>query len=122
MKILVRNVDVLAAKKNKLRNQNRKDSRWFTDNLVRVKSSNVWGYSYDIPEDSDVGTLYVGFKSPKGGKGDVYRYYDVPLKVYRKLITAPSKGRFVWRALRNTYKYSKLTGDKRGVLPNAVNN
>lgn len=126
LKILFRDAsilasEILAAKKNKKRNKDRKDSKWFTDHMVRVKSSNVWGYSYDIGPESDFGTLYVAFKSNQGGRGDIYRYYDVPLKVYKKIITAPSKGRFVWRALRYSYAYSKLTGDKRGKLPNAVN-
>lgn len=115
---------VLAAKKRKINkggSNGRKDSRWFTDHMVRVKSSNVWGYSFDIDPESNFGTLYVAFKNKAGGRGDIYRYYNVPLRIYQKFITAPSKGRFVWRALRYTYEYSKLTGDKRGKFPNAVN-
>lgn len=90
--------------------------------MVRCKSSNVWGYAFDLEPDADVGTLYVQFKNDKiGGPGDIYRYYNVPLPVYRKLVTTPSKGHYVWAKLRNKYKYSKLTGDKRGKLANAIN-
>lgn len=91
-------------------------------NLSRVKSSNVWGYTINIRQAKDkTGDVLVQFKGNKGGPGDVYIYYDVPVVVYRRLVSAPSKGHFIWQYLRNNYKYSKLTGSKKGVLPNAVN-
>jgi len=90
--------------------------------IVRVKSSNVWGYNISTRDKSDkVGNVVVQFKSQTGGPGDVYVYYDVPVLVYRKWHTAPSKGHYFWKYIRNYYKYSKLTGDKRGKLRNAVN-
>ncbi len=101
---------------------NRKSSRDIAKNLIRVNSSNVWSYGIEIKdEDSDVGDVYVQFKGPKGGPGDVYRYYDVPLKLWRKFISYPSKGAFIWKYLRKRFLYSKLTGNKKGILPNAVN-
>lgn len=121
MKLLI--VDsYISAARHSTRNKRRQSSRQITDHMVRCKSSNVWGYAYDIPEDSDEGTLYIQFKSDKGGPGDIYRYYEVPLRMYRKFISAPSKGHSVWKLFRNNYLYSKLTGDKRGKLKNAVNN
>lgn len=111
---------ILAAKlppKNDKRNS--KDA---TKNLVRVKSSNVWAYGVEIKDrKAQVGDVYVQFKGKNGGAGDVYVYFDVPVRVYRKLVSAPSKGHAVWALLRNNFLYSKLTGSKRGVLPNAVN-
>lgn len=97
-------------------------SKDITKSMVRVKSSNVWSYTINIRNRGDkVGDVYVQFKGDRGGPGDVYVLYDVPVNVYRKWVSAPSKGHFYWQYLRNNYKYSKLTGDKRGKLPNAVN-
>ena len=91
-------------------------------NIVRVKSSNIWGYSIHIKKYGDpTGDVVVQFKGKNGGPDDVYIYYDVPVKLYRKWITAPSKGHFFWVYIRNNFMYSKLTGDKRGKLKNAVN-
>lgn len=102
--------------------KNRRSARDITQNLVRTKSSNVWAYGIEIHEDdSSVGDLYVQFKGKNGGPADIYRYYDVPVKLYRKMITYPSKGSFIWQYLRNGFMYSKLTGDKRGKLKNAIN-
>ena len=90
--------------------------------LVRTQSSNIWAYMIDIADRHDkVGTLYVQFKGKYGGPGDIYCYYDVPVMLYRKWLSAPSKGHFFWMYIRNNFKYSKLTGNKRGVYPNAVN-
>lgn len=97
-------------------------SKDYTQNIARVKSSNVWGYSINIKDrKSGVGDVIVQFKGPQGGPGDVYIYYDVPVRVYARWQSAPSKGHYFWQYIRNFYKYSKLTGDKRGRLPNAVN-
>ncbi len=97
-------------------------SKDITRSMVRVKSSNVWAYNINVKDrKSNVGDVYVQFKGPRGGPDDVYVYYDVPTNVYRKIVTAPSKGHAVWQYLRNKYLYSKLTGDKRGKLKNAIN-
>ena len=99
-----------------------KSNRDLTKNMVRVKSSNVWSYNINIRNHGDkVGDVVVQFKDSHGGPGDIYIYYDVPITLYRKWITAPSKGHFFWVYIRNNFKYSKLTGDKRGKLRNAVN-
>lgn len=97
-------------------------SRDITRSMVRVKSSNVWAYTINIKDNkSKVGDVYVQFKGEHGGPGDVYVLYDVPVSVYRKWQGATSKGHFYWQYLRNNYYYSKLTGDKRGKLRNAIN-
>lgn len=109
--------DIFAAKRNK------KTARQITDDLVRVRSSNVWSYGIDVDNsDPEVGDVYVQFKGEHGGPGDIYRYYSVPLRIWRRIISYPSKGAAVWKFLRNNFPYSKLTGDRRGVLPNAINN
>lgn len=97
-------------------------SRDITKSMVRVKSSNIWSYTINIKDNkSKVGDVYVQFKGKRGGPGDVYVLYDVPVSVYRKWHSAPSKGHYYWQYLRNNYYYSKLTGDKRGKLRNAIN-
>lgn len=96
--------------------------RTWKDKLVRVKSSNIWSYGIDIPEKSDnTGTVMVQFMSENGGPGDVYLYYDVPVRLYRSWQSAPSKGHFFWKHIRDRYYYRKLTGDKKGKLRNALN-
>ena len=98
-------------------------SRDITKSMVRTKSSNIWSYAINVRDTKkDIGDVYVQFKGPRGGPGDIYVLYDVPTRIYRKWMSASSKGSFYWRYLRNNYKYSKLTGDKRGKLRNAVNN
>lgn len=120
MKVLLLNQYISSAKHSS-RNKRKRSSKDITDHLVRCRSSNVWGYALDIDQDSDIGTLYMQFKSATGGPGDSYRYYEFPLKLYNKLVATPSKGHFFWKYIRNNFKYSKLTGDKRGKLSNAVN-
>lgn len=98
-------------------------SKDITKRMVRVKSSNVWSYTIDIRDNkSKTGTVYVQFKKETGGPGDIYCYYDVPIKIWHRILSATSKGHAVWKFLRNNFLYSKLTGDKRGKLKNAVNN
>lgn len=94
--------------------------RDLVNHIVRVKSSNVWGYNIDT-SDGGVGDVVVQFKNESGGPGDVYQYFDVPVRVYRRWAGAPSKGHYFWQNIRNNFKYRKLTGDKRGKLANAVN-
>lgn len=91
-------------------------------NLVRVRSSNVWAYGMNLRDRKDkAGEVLVQFKGKNGGPGDIYIYYNVPLVVWRKWLSATSKGHYFWQYIRNTYAYSKLTGDKRGKLRNAIN-
>jgi len=98
----------------------RRSTREIVKDLVRVNSSNVWAYGSEIKDpESGVGDVYVQFKARNGGPGDIYRYMDVPIKLWQKFISYPSKGAFIWKYLRNNFLYNKLTGNKKGVLPNA---
>ena len=97
-------------------------SRDITKDMVRVRSSNVWSYKINIKRNGDkFGDVYVQFKGKNGGPGDIYVYYDVPVRTYRRWVSAPSKGHYFWQYIRNNFKYSKLTGNKRGKLENAIN-
>ena len=94
-------------------------SRDFAEKLLRVKSSNVWSYAFQ-PRTETAGDMLMQFKGSNGGPGDIYIYYDVPSKLWRKFVSAPSKGHFFWQYVRNIFKYAKLTGDKRTHLPNGL--
>ena len=97
-------------------------SRDLSKNLIRVKSSNVWSYAINIKDNkAKTGDVICQFKGKNGGPGDIYMYFDVPVKLWRKWVTAPSKGHFFWAYIRNNFYYRKLTGNKRGVLKNAIN-
>lgn len=97
-------------------------SKEITKNMVRAKSSNIWSYAINVRKAGDnTGDMYIQFKGKDGGPDDIYVYYDVPIRIYRRFISGTSKGHMFWKLIRNNYKYSKLTGNKRGVLPNAIN-
>ncbi|MBQ2856703.1 MAG: KTSC domain-containing protein [Bacteroidaceae bacterium] len=97
-------------------------SRDITKKMIRVKSSNLWSYCIDVRHAKDkTGIVYVQFKGERGGPGDVYCYYDVPVVVYQKLLAATSKGHAFWKYLRGKFLYSKLTGDKKTKMPGGVN-
>lgn len=112
---------VVSASTYVLAKSDRKSSRKMTDNLVRVRSSNVWAYGYDIQLGENIGNLYVQFKAKNGGPGDAYEYFAVPLKFWRRFLSAPSKGHYFWKYIRNKFKYRKLTGDKKAKLSNGIN-
>ena len=89
------------------------------DPVILIASST---YKINIKRNGDkFGDVYVQFKGKNGGPGDIYVYYDVPVRTYRRWVSAPSKGHYFWQYIRNNFKYSKLTGNKRGKLENAIN-
>lgn len=97
-------------------------SRELTKNLVRVKSSNLWGIAMNVKDKKDkTGDMIIQFKGKNGGPDGIYMYFDVPIMVYRRFQSASSKGHYFWQYIRNNYRYRKLTGDRRGKLPNAIN-
>lgn len=89
--------------------------------LVRVKSSNIWAYGMNVRTAKDkTGDVMVQFKGKDGGPDDVYIYYDVPIMVYRRWLSAPSKGHYLWTHIRGKYKFAKLTGDKKTKMPGGI--
>lgn len=97
-------------------------TRDLSKNLVRVKSSNIWAYTINIKDNkAKTGDVLCQFKGKNGGPGDIYMYFDVPIRLWQKWLAAPSKGAFFWKYIRNNFWYKKLTGSKKGVLPNAIN-
>lgn len=98
-------------------------SKEITKNMVKAKpSSNIWSYGINVKTAKDpVGDVVIQFKGKDGGPDDIYIYYDVPVNIYKKFISSPSLGHAFWKFIRNNYKYSKLTGDKRTKLKNGVN-
>lgn len=99
--------------------RNKTTTQDFVKKLARVKSSNVWSYAFQ-PKDETKGDMLMQFKQKDGGPGDIYIYYDVPSKIWQRLVAAPSKGHAFWELIRNVFTYAKLTGDKRTHLPNGI--
>ena len=93
-----------------------------TDTMVRVDSSNMWSYGFNVKKYGDkTGDMFIQFKGKNGGPGEVYQYFDVPISLWRRFVSAPSKGHFFYVNVRSKFKYRKLTGDKKGKFANAVN-
>ena len=68
-------------------------------NMIPVESTNLASVGYDpLPR-----TLYVTFHS-----GSTYAYFGVPESVYRELMQADSKGRFLNQFIKNSYRYQRL--------------
>lgn len=67
-------------------------------NWKYVTSSNVAMVAYYA--DLQTGKRILGVRFKSGGE---YWYYDVPLSVYTDMLSASSKGRFVWSDLRDRY-------------------
>lgn len=63
-----------------------------------VESSAISSVGYDPRSE----TLEVEFSS-----GAVYDYYEVPPRVYRALLKAPSKGQYVSRRIRDRYPFER---------------
>jgi len=66
---------------------------------IPVRSSNIASIGYDVEE----GILQVEFLD-----GSVYNYYEVPEEVHDGFMVAPSKGRFLWREIRDMYEYERV--------------
>ena len=66
-----------------------------------VESSAITSVGYDRHSE----TLELEFQS-----GSVYDYLGVPQEVYRSLLAAPSKGRFVSRHIRGQYPSERRGG------------
>jgi hypothetical protein len=68
-------------------------------NFVEMSSSNVKGARYDEEER----ILEIMFKG-----GAIYRYYDVDVDIWEGLLSAGSKGKFVWEYIRDEYEYERV--------------
>ena len=64
-----------------------------------VNSSNLRAVGYDPMTE----TLIIQFRS-----GSVYEYYYVPQYIYERLMSAPSKGRYHHRHIKNSYRYRRI--------------
>ncbi len=71
-----------------------------TNTLIEVESSNIKAVEYY--KDSKV--LQVQFI-----KGGTYYYYKVPIRIYKELLGASSKGKFLYKNIAYKYEYKKLS-------------
>lgn len=67
--------------------------------MTPVVSSNVAAVGYK----ESANELYISFLN-----GSVYVYRGVDASVHTQLLAAPSKGKFVWREIRDVYPYDQL--------------
>lgn len=69
-----------------------------------VESSNVHSLAFYGEKDGGSGILGVRFKDEKTGAitGE-YRYDGVPIRVVEGFLSAPSKGKYHWRHIRDRY-------------------
>ena len=81
-------------------------SKWNDAEMIPVISSNVGAIGYD----EDLSELYIQFRPHDGGTAPVYEYYNVPENVWKRLQTAGSKGKFVWKHIRDVYAYRRARG------------
>ena len=97
-------------------------SKNITKNMTRVKSSNLWSCAINVKDyKKKVGDVYIQFKAKRGGPGDVYMYFDVPVSVYQNMMSSPSKGHGFWKYIRGKFTFAKLTGDKKTKEKGGVN-
>lgn len=87
-------------------------STYFTNavNWTEVTSSNVHSIAYYIDVSSArENILGVRFhsKSDASVVSAEYWYYGVPISVWLNMLSAGSKGKFVWSDLRDRYRYEK---------------
>jgi len=69
-----------------------------------VSSSNLRSVAYDEPEE----VMEIIFREPSRNHSGVYRYSGVPRRVFDGLISAPSKGQYFWRHIRDVFVYSDV--------------
>lgn len=77
------------------------------DMVPTPESSNVFSFGYDV----DQFILYIRFRqAPEGEKGShgtkpflpgpIYSYRNVPVQLFLKMLSSPSKGTFIWDKIR----------------------
>lgn len=64
-----------------------------------VDSTNLYSIDYDVE------SMILEIEFLKGG---IYRYFNVPLKVYNALMAANSHGSYFSRNIRDKYDFKKL--------------
>ena len=64
-----------------------------------LKLSNVKKYG------DKTGDMFIQFKGRNGGPGEIYQYFDVPISLWRRFVSAPSKGHFFYVNVRSKFKY-----------------
>ena len=52
---------------------------------------------------TDAWQLYLRFR-----EGKIYRYFDVPVQVYKAFLSADSKGRYFAGYIRNVFRYEQV--------------
>ena len=69
-------------------------------NRESVESSDLNSVGYD----PSTKTLEIEFHS-----GGIYQYFDVPENIHSELMSAPSKGKYFHKFIKNVYRYQKVS-------------
>ena len=69
-----------------------------------VSSSNIASVAYDFEEQ----VLEIKFLEASANHSNTYRYSEVPLVVYRSLMSVPSPGHYHWTHIRGRYAYADV--------------
>ena len=75
-------------------------------NITTVESTTLAALAYDDAHE----ILQLEFRSRA-----IYRYLGVPAPVYEALLAAPSKGKYVNRAIRGNLPYSRASYTRAGI-------
>lgn len=86
--------------------------------FVPVQSSNIShvGFCPDrstdgtaIHDPNDIkGDIYILFKPGKVGNGSLYRYKDVPERMYLHLLNADSKAKYLHAVIKGKYSHTQI--------------
>lgn len=78
----------------------RNNSGWY--DLIPAAFDSSWIEDFLYQKNSEI--LIVWFKN-----GSVYRYYDVPLRIFRGFDTAEAKGQYFHAEIRDVFKFKKVS-------------
>lgn len=68
--------------------------------MESVSSTNVESVGYD----EETNELFIRFKN-----GSEYVYYDVPIEEYESLLSAGSKGSYVYYSIKDMYSFDRVS-------------
>tara|TARA_Y100001960_G_scaffold132167_1_gene140380 strand:- start:930 stop:1136 length:207 start_codon:yes stop_codon:yes gene_type:complete len=66
-------------------------------NRIKVLSSNIDSIGYEN------GTLEIRFLN-----GSLYQYYHTSKELFENMLNAESKGKFLWRNIRDVYPFKRV--------------
>ena len=79
---------------------------------IRVKSHGARATKWELVESSNVSAIRYNpakeWLDVKFNSGGIYRYFDVPIRVWLDMREASSKGSFVHYSLKDVFDYKRM--------------